>query len=436
MERDPRQGRQRQRVEEKEVERRLTVIPSEEREGLAPKFEVERSVDAEESGLRVDHTEEVPSGASVSVEGVSAEKFENGQAICLAAGRSITNLKNAGTVLAWLFVQAVERRREGPWLWIFRVLYESVQAATGSGGPSKAASFPMRRGETEEVVEALKRVGLTHASSTVFSEKWTEDAWLYLSLQATSSLAGSKIPLAAGEWTKTEERGAASAKKAVKRLLTCHCEPLQDFEKVASEVAAAKIDYNGEECGVCETLTLRQILPALPPLIHGGSIPLVDFVGPATREILESPHSLLKDDFDHPKPKVPGSTHFGKGEKLQICETLVKFGICEWIKESEVIRVKGEKVLNGLFGVRKPACLATGEPILRVIMNLKATNSVMHQVRGAVDGLPAITAWQAAVLDNSQSFHFYQSDISSAAQSLVEFPCICGDIPRTQAGKR
>ena len=169
MERDPRQGRQRQRVEEKEVERRLTVIPSEEREGLAPKFEVERSVDAEESGLRVDHTEEVPSGASVSVEGVSAEKFENGQAICLAAGRSITNLKNAGTVLAWLFVQAVERRREGPWLWIFRVLYESVQAATGSGGPSKAASFPMRRGETEEVVEALKRVGLTHASSTVFS---------------------------------------------------------------------------------------------------------------------------------------------------------------------------------------------------------------------------------------------------------------------------
>lgn len=43
-----------------------------------------------------------------------------------------------------------------------------------------------------------------------------------------------------------------------------------------------------------------------------------------------------------PKPKVPGSAHFGKGEKLQICETLVKFGICEWIKESEVVQVKGD----------------------------------------------------------------------------------------------
>ena len=47
-------------------------------------------------------------------------------------------------------------------------------------------------------------------------------------------------------------------------------------------------------------------------------------------------------------------------------------------------------------------------------MNLKATNSAMHQVRGAVEGLPAITAWQAAVLDCDQTFHFYQSDISSA----------------------
>ena len=87
----------------------------------------------------------------------------------------------------------------------------------------------------------------------------------------------------------------------MKRLLTCHCEPLQDFEKVASELAAAKIDYNGEETGVCETLTLRQFLPAFPPLGHSGPIPLVDLVGPATRDILESPEKLLKSDFDYPK---------------------------------------------------------------------------------------------------------------------------------------
>ena len=47
-------------------------------------------------------------------------------------------------------------------------------------------------------------------------------------------------------------------------------------------------------------------------------------------------------------------------------------------------------------------------------MNLKATNSVMHQIRGAVEGLPAITAWQAAVLETDEELRFGQSEISSA----------------------
>ena len=195
MEREPRQGRQRQRVEEKEAEERLTVNPSEDREGLAPEFEGVRTVEQEERCLRGGHIAQVPSGTAASVEGVNSKGFGIGQAICLAAGSSITNLKSAGTVLAWLFVQAVEKRRE----------YESVQAATGRGGSPKAASFPMRRGETEKVFEGLKKVELSEASSTRFSEQWAEDAWLYLSLQATSSLAGSKIPLAAGEWTSVEQ---------------------------------------------------------------------------------------------------------------------------------------------------------------------------------------------------------------------------------------
>lgn len=156
------------------------------------------------------------------------------------------------------------------------------------------------------------------------------------------------------------------------------------------------------------------MLPALPPLGHGGSIRLVDLVSPATKRILENPEKLMKNKFDHPRPKIPGLTHFGPGEKLQVCKTLVEHGICEWIPSSEVVVLEGVKVLNGLFGVKKPATLPDGSHVLRVIMNLKATNSAMHQVRGAVEGLPAITAWQAAVLECDQSLHFYQSDISSA----------------------
>ena len=45
----------------------------------------------------------------------------------------------------------------------------------------------------------------------------------------------------------------------------------------------------------------------------------------------------------------------------------------------------------------------------------------MSQIRGAVEGLPAITAWQAALLEGQEGFHSYQSDISSAFY-LFELP--------------
>lgn len=132
----------------------------------------------------------------------------------------------------------------------------------------------------------------------------------------------------------------------------------------------------------------------------------------ATREVLEDPVSLLRGGFGHPRPKIPGAVHFGKGEKMSVCEELVRRGICEWIESSTVAKVDGIPILNGLFGVQKPSKasgskLEDGRPILRVIMNLKPTNSVLTQIRGAVDGLPAITAWQAALLESDEGFHCY-----------------------------
>ena len=222
--------------------------------------------------------------------------------------------------------------------------------------------------------------------------------------------------------------------RAVERLLACSEEAVSPFEKVGQELAAAKLDYTGEETGTCELLTLEQILPALPPMGHGGSIKLMDLVSVATQEVLSSPHKLLKADFDQPRPKVPASVHFAKGEQDKICDELVRRGVCGWVKASEVISVRGVPVLNGLFGVKKPATLPDGRHTLRVIMNLKPSNSVLTQIRGAVEGLPAITSWQAAVLETDECFRFYQSDISSAFYlfELPEcwMPFLCFDVCR------
>jgi hypothetical protein len=48
----------------------------------------------------------------------------------------------------------------------------------------------------------------------------------------------------------------------------------------------------------------------------------------------------------------------------------------------------GEKVLNGAFGVAKPDKMtAEGDPVLRLIMDLRATNYCMKQIDGDVGHL-------------------------------------------------
>ena len=360
-------------------------------------------------------------GASRAPLAWSELEFNTGQDICLTVGRSVRDLKNAGTLLAWMLCHCMRVDCRGAWRWLCSVIFEKRLTAAGCEGPKRAASFPMRVGDLRNLLEALSCSSLVEVAGEEFSTRWAEDAWVFLALNATSCLAGHVRPLSAGAWSALERRGAETARTFVRRVLTCTCGTLPPFEKTAEELRAARVDYCGEETGVCEPLTLDQITPALPPCGHGGSIKLVDLVSDATREILEHPEDLLLPSFPIPRPKVPGTTHFGKGEKLGVCEALVERGICEWVESSCIVEIEGTRVLNGLFGVKKPACLEDGRPTLRVIMNLKATNSVMTQIRGAVEGLPAITAWQAALLEGQEGFHFYQSDISSAFY-LFELP--------------
>lgn len=208
-----------------------TVSPPEECRGKAPDLKRvdEEFVEPEDrSGAKVVAQPLVLSGhAGGEVE----QEWSSGQEICLAVGACIRDLKNAGTLLAWLSIQAVECVRSGPWVWVRKVLYEMEKAAAGHVGPRKAAAFPLRRGETEDVFRALKSASLEEAGSEEFSERWAIDAWLMLCLQSTNGLAGAMKPLAPGGWTKLEARGAAAAKKAVKRdfcsVTAVRCSPLK-----------------------------------------------------------------------------------------------------------------------------------------------------------------------------------------------------------------
>ena len=193
----------------------------------------------------------------------------------------------------------------------------------------------------------------------------------------------------AGRWKEADEArssgGIGTTRAAVKRLLQIPSGPLED--RVA---AGSSIGYDGEELGNCEALTLEQITPALPPVEHGGAIRLESVFSLETSDLLWDPAALLREDFAKPVPRISANVHFGKGEKLSVCSELVKRGVCTWIKSEQVVTFKGVRILNVLFGVKKPSLLPDGRPVLRLIMNLKPSNSILRQVRGAVSANESI----------------------------------------------
>ncbi len=79
-----------------------------------------------------------------------------------------------------------------------------------------------------------------------------------------------------------------------------------------------------------------------------------------------------------------------------------------------MVEFRGQKILNGLFGVPKPAKLDDGSPILRLIMNLVPTNSILRQFKGAVKNLPSITSWMSICMDEDHELRIWQSDMSNA----------------------
>ena len=177
---------------------------------------------------------------------------------------------------------------------------------------------------------------------------------------------------------------------------------------------AKRVNYSGEEVSTCQKLTLAQVLPALPPAEHGGAINAVDFLSPHSRDLLLNPNKSILPDDGRELPKLKGIIHAEPGEIRPIADELVKRGICDWIPLESVVKYRGQHVLNGLFGVEKSSRLESGTPVLRLIMNLVGSNSIMRQFAGAVHNLPSITAWMSAFADEQEQIKMWQSDMSNA----------------------
>ena len=110
------------------------------------------------------------------------------------------------------------------------------------------------------------------------------------------------------------------------------------------------------------------------------------------------------------------------GELEPITDALINCGVCSWLPLGQVLRFRDQYVLNGLFGVPKPLSSASGEPILRFVMNLVPSNSVMLQLQGSVKDLPRITSWMSTVTDEGEQVKVCQADMSNVFTTVTMVP--------------
>ena len=328
------------------------------------------------------------------------------------------DLNTAGCTLAWLVVHAKGIHESTGCSKVWDMIFTSGVWRQAS---RNRLALPLKLGALVTMWNLLGSLSLDAATQVQFTSNYSEKAWMLVVIVALNMMYGFGRAPEFGSWSKAELRVTEAIGLAIRRMLSHgairrHCMPSEE-----KELMKKRINYQGEEVGVCHKLTFEQVLPALPPVEHGASISCVDFVSEQTKEWLLNPGRSLVSDVGQELPKLQGKVHVAPDHIGRIADELVRRGVCDWVPLSSVVQFREQTVLNGLFGVEKAAKTESGLPVLRLIMNLVPINSIMRQYTGAVKHLPSITSWMSVVLEENQEVRVWQSDMCNAFY-LIKLP--------------
>ena len=329
----------------------------------------------------------------------------------LATAHLCTDLRKLGCALAW-WLSVCSGKSAG--FVNSRLLSSIFSSDVWYRAVSRHMVLPLREGGLWKLQEAIKSTSFRAIFEDVFLQQWAHDSWVYVSCYAVNNLYGCARPLLAGGWSKAEKKAVEAIGEGVKRLLRHGTVEVPMDPGLEKELRSKRINYQGEEVGICHKLTLQQVLPSLPPADHGGSIDICEFVSVHTKMMLLNPGKSVLDDVGQDLPKLQGRIHAEVGHMELISDELVKRNVCDWIPSDSVFQFRGVPVLNGLFGVEKSSLLGDGRPVLRLIMNLVPSNSIMRAFTGSVKNLPSITQWMTTVLEGDEELRVWQSDMCNA----------------------
>jgi len=187
------------------------------------------------------------------------------------------------------------------------------------------------------------------------------------------------------------------------------------FSSISDEMKGRDIDYVGNEVCTAVPLSLRQVVPGLPPRGFAGRINLLDVVEDATRQWLAHPNAAqLADaciDFGWP----PARIHFVfAAETRAILLILLQHGILTRFDQSTLMKAGGRSITNGMFGViKKGSSISTSSgplPPLRLIMNLVPSSSCLQQYPASIGKLAVEQAWNKLPLMHWEMMLFSSRD--------------------------
>ena len=179
----------------------------------------------------------------------------------------------------------------------------------------------------------------------------------------------------------------------------------------ADSLKHVDISYTGEVIQKACTVTLRQILPGLPSPKHVGLVNILELLPEKLVRALEKPNKLVKAERLGPRPRPKVRCH--DEEWPSVVKALHDRGLVAPVEFLPT--VDDEPTLNGIFGVPKAgATLDSGEEVLRLIIDLRATNWMMHQIEGDTGSLTGAATFQRVVVEEGKELLVSGEDLTSA----------------------
>ena len=198
----------------------------------------------------------------------------------------------------------------------------------------------------------------------------------------TASLQDGAASLVHGTVSEVHSRVLRSIARDVARLGGID-EVTQEFDW-SSFFRTRTIDYKGDEVKTAQQFTWKNIRPAIPREI--GVVELKDICEQGCKHYIEHFPDFLKPSHEW-EPVRNAKVMVADRDWSEVATGLLESGIFGVIPESEVFRVRGKPLLNGLFGVEKHE-EAEGIPIYRLIMNLVPLNALCQGLHGDIGTLP------------------------------------------------